>query len=143
MRFTMGKNKKKKKKETGILYNVDMSLNSQYEGIKDEIEFLQEELKRADKKGKKKAKKKMKKGGFYPYHYELEAREKVIRKMEKSDLLSRTESCLNDLKPICTIIARLIAALILAILSIDAIKTMIRPDTLAKMGKIYEFAMSF
>ena len=79
---------------------------------------------------------------FYPYQYELEAREKVIRKMEKINLLGRTESCLNDLKPICTIIARLIAALILAILSIDTIKRVIRPDTLAKMGKIYEFAMS-
>ena len=139
----MSKKKKDKKKESGILYQVDMSLNSQYEGIRDEIEYLQYELKQAEKKGKKKAKKKMKKNGFYPYHYELEARKKVIDKMEESNLLGRTEKCLQDLRPICTIIARLIAALILAILSLDAIKSIIRPETLAKMGKIYEFAMSF
>lgn len=139
----MSKKKKGKKKNNGILYTVDMSLNSQYEGIKDEIEFLQEELKRADKKGKKKAKKKMKKGGFYPYQYEIEAREKVLKKMEKTDLLNRTQTCLNELKPICIIIARLIAALILAILSIDAVKSVIKPETLSKMSKVYEIAMSF
>ena len=137
------KKKKNKGNNTGILYNVDLSLNSQYEGIKDEIEFLQMELKESDKKSKKKSKKKMKKKGFYPYENEIKSRKKVIKQMEDSDLLDRTESCLEQLKPICIIIARLIAALILAILSIDAIKSCIRPDTLEKMTNVYKIAMSF
>ena len=138
----MAKKKKKKSKDTGVLYNVDLSLNSQYKGIKDEIEFLQYELKKAEKKSKKKAKKKMNKKNFYPYEYEMKARRSVIHEMEDSDLLHRTELCLRDLKPICIIIARLIAALILALLSIDAIKGMIRPETLNKMTWVYEMAMS-
>lgn len=138
----MSKKKKNKKEKGGILYNVDISLNSQYEGIRDEIEYLQMEWDRENRKSKKKAKKKMKKKGFYPYEEEMKGKARVIRKMEDSDLLSRTESCLGDLRPICLIIARLIAALILAILSVDAIKSIIKPETMSKMGKIYELAMS-
>ena len=138
------KNKKKNKgKNTGILYNIDLSLNSQYQGIKDEIEFLQMEIKESDKKAKKKSKKKMKKKGFYPYEEQIKARKKVIKQIETNDLLERTESCLDQLKPICIIIARLIASLILAILSINGIKECIRPDTLKKMTKVYEIAMAF
>ena len=62
--------------------------------------------------------------------------------MEDSNLFSRTESCLEDLRPICLIIARLIAALIVAILSIDAIKLYLKPETMEKMTRVYELAMS-
>lgn len=138
----MSKKKKKQKKEK-LLYEVDNSLNAQYMGLKDEIEYLQMEWDRTRAKCKKKAKKKMKKnGGFYPYEYELKERKKLIKKMEDSNLFSRTESCLEDLRPICLIIARLIAALIVAILSIDAIKLYLKPETMEKMTRVYELAMS-
>ena len=138
----MSKKKKKQKKEK-LLYEVDNSLNAQYVGLKDEIEYLQMEWDRTRAKCKKKAKKKMKKnGGCYPYEYELKERKKLIKKMEDSNLFSRTESCLEDLRPICLIIARLIAALIVAILSIDAIKLYLKPETMEKMTRVYELAMS-
>ena len=137
------KKKKKKQKKDNLLFEVDNSLNSQYLGIKDEIEFLQMEWDRARIKCKKKAKKKMKKSGeFYPYEFEMKERKKLIKKMEDSNLLSRTQICLEDFKPICLIIARLIAALIVAILSLDAIKVYLKPETLSKMSKVYELAMS-
>ena len=139
----MSKKKKKKQKKEKILYEVDNSLNAQYMGLKDEIEYLQMEWDRTRAKCKKKAKKKMKKnGGFYPYEYEMKERKKLIKKMEDSNLFSRTESCLEDLRPICLIIARLIAALIVAILSIDAIKLYLKPETMEKMTRVYELAMS-
>ena len=110
---------------------------------KDEIEYLQMEWDRTRAKCKKKAKKKMKKnGGFYPYEYEMKERKKLIKKMEDSNLFSRTELCLEDFRPICLIIARLIAALIVAILSIDAIKLYLKPETMEKMTRVYELAMS-
>lgn len=139
----MSKKKKKKQKKEKLLYEVDNSLNAQYMGLKDEIEYLQMEWDRTRAKCKKKAKKKMKKnGGFYPYEYEMKERKKLIKKMEDSNLFSRTESCLEDLRPICLIIARLIAALIVAILSIDAIKLYLKPETMEKMTRVYELAMS-
>ena len=139
----MSKKKKKKQKKEKLLYEVDNSLNAQYMGLKDEIEYLQMEWDRTRAKCKKKAKKKMKKnGGFYPYEYEMKERKKLIKKMEDSNLFSRTESCLEDLRPICLIIARLIAALIVAILSIDAIKLYLKPETMDKMTRVYELAMS-
>lgn len=139
----MSKKKKKKQKKEKLLYEVDNSLNAQYMGLKDEIEYLQMEWDRTRAKCKKKAKKKMKKnGGFYPYEYELKERKKLIKKMEDSNLFSRTELCLEDLRPICLIIARLIAALIVAILSIDAIKLYLKPETMEKMTRVYELAMS-
>ena len=139
----MSKKKKKKQKKEKLLYEVDNSLNAQYMGLKDEIEYLQMEWDRTRAKCKKKAKKKMKKnGGFYPYEYEMKERKKLIKKMEDSNLFSRTESCLEDLRPICLIIARLIAALIVAILSIDAIKLYLKPETIEKMTRVYELAMS-
>ena len=139
----MSKKKKKKQKKEKLLYEVDNSLNAQYMGLKDEIEYLQMEWDRTRAKCKKKAKKKMKKnGGFYPYEYEMKERKKLIKKMEDSNLFSRTESSLEDLRPICLIIARLIAALIVAILSIDAIKLYLKPETMEKMTRVYELAMS-
>ena len=139
----MSKKKKKKQKKEKLLYEVDNSLNAQYMGLKEEIEYLQMEWDRTRAKCKKKAKKKMKKnGGFYPYEYEMKERKKLIKKMEDSNLFSRTESCLEDLRPICLIIARLIAALIVAILSIDAIKLYLKPETMEKMTRVYELAMS-
>ena len=139
----MSKKKKKKQKKEKLLYEVDNSLNAQYMGLKDEIEYLQMEWDRTRAKCKKKAKKKMKKNGvFYPYEYELKERKKLIKKMEDSNLFSRTELCLEDFRPICLIIARLIAALIVAILSIDAIKLYLKPETMEKMTRVYELAMS-
>ena len=137
------KNKKKKQKDNNILFEVDMSLNSQYAGIKDELEYLQMEWDRARKKVKKKARKKAKKGQFYPYEEELKVRKQLVKQMEDSNLFERTEVCLSDFKPICLIIARLVAALIVAILSIDAIKFALNPETMKKMSRVYELAMSF
>ena len=78
----MSKKKKKKQKKEKLLYEVDNSLNAQYMGLKDEIEYLQMEWDRTRAKCKKKAKKKMKKnGGFYPYEYEMKERKKLIKKM--------------------------------------------------------------
>lgn len=133
-------NKKKKAKKQE--YSMDDILDYQYTSLIDEIEQYQAEIKRADKKAKKKAMKKFKGNGFYPYEYQLAARERVINEMEGSNILDKCIRLFNEMKPIIKIISRLIASLIVSILSISLIKSRIKPGTLKKLQAVYEMSMS-
>ena len=140
----MSKKKGKKKKSISILQEVDKSLNGTYEDLMQEIEVMQLQLNIADNKARKKAKKKGKKNPTY-YNYDKlrkEAREEVIRKMEGDNFLDRIYKILNDIAPVITIIARLVASLILAILSFTRIKVNIKPETLEKLNVVYKKAMA-
>ena len=72
----------------------------------------------------------------------LEARKDVISKIESSSLLDRVEDAMKSLKPVVVLISRLIASLILEILSFTSIKTHIKPETLTKLEAVYKVAMS-
>lgn len=138
----MAKKKGKKKKNSVANYTMDDMLNYQYLSLVDEINHYQAEIKRADKKGKKKALKAFNGKGFYPYEYELAARERVVNEMEGSGFIDRILKCFQEMAPIIQLISRLVAALVVAILSISQIKGRINKNTLKKLQNIYEFAMS-
>ena len=55
--------------------------------------------------------------------------------------MDRIERSFKDLVPVVIIIARLVASLILAILSFEPIKVHIKPETLARFQAIYEAAL--
>jgi hypothetical protein len=140
----MSKKKKGKKKSISILHEVDKNLNGTYDDIMKEIEEMQMRLAAADAKARKQAKKKGKKHPEY-YNYETlrkEARRELINEMEGNDFLTRITGVLSDIAPIVVIIARLVASLILAILSLSSVKVNIKPDTLTKMNMVYQKAMS-
>lgn len=132
----MAKDKAKKKQPT-----MDDMLDYQYMSVVDEIKYYQAELERADKKAKKKAMKKFKGDKFYPFEYQLAAREQVITEMEGSSLLDKCVRIFHEIKPIVKMISRLIASLIVAILKISAIKGRIKKPTLAKLESVYTLAM--
>lgn len=132
---------KSKKEESGVLYNIDMTLDYQYANLIDEIEIYQAEIARADKKAKKKMSSKFNGKGFYPYEYQLTAREHVIHEMNDANFFDRVMKCIQELVPVAIIIARLVASLIIAILSISQVQGKIQPETLGKMKAVYNMAM--
>ena len=126
----MSKKKKSKKKKGNLTYNMDDMLNYQYLSLVNE------------KKGKKKALENFNGKGFYPYEYQLSARERVVSEMENTGFIDRIIKCFDEISPIVKLISRLVAALIVAILSVSQIKGRINKNTLNKLQNIYEFAMS-
>lgn len=143
----MSKKKKKapEKKSISILKEIDKSLTGTYDDLVEEIQDMQYRLNIADQKARKKAKKHAKQGKEFCDYTKLrkQAREEVIGKMEGNNFFDRIMNVLNDVAPIVVLIARLVASLILAILSMDIVKVNIKPDTLVKMKGIYEKAMTF
>lgn len=140
----MSKKKKLEKKSISILKEVDKSLDKTYEDLQEEIEDYQIRLRIADQKARKAAKKAKKK---HLKSYEVEgikkkARDEVLGKMKETSFLDRIETCLNDIVPIVIVIARLVASLILAILSLDCVKEHISPEMLNKMNFVYKKAMA-
>lgn len=62
--------------------------------------------------------------------------------MEGNNFLERIMNVLNDIAPIVVIIARLVASIILAILSVSSVKVNIKPETLSKLQFVYGKAMA-
>ena len=137
------KKKNKEKKSISILNEVDKTLNRTYDNILEEIQEMQLQLNLAEQKARKKAKKKIKKDPNYfaTSNERLEARKEVIKEIEGSNLLERVQKLFNDIIPVVVVISRLIAALILAILSFDPIKMHIKPETLKKLTNCYNAAI--
>jgi hypothetical protein len=133
---------KHKKTENDLLYSVDYMLDNNYVDVMNEIEMYQAEIKRADKKAKKKAMKKFNKKGFYPYEYQVHAREHVIQEMSDSSFMDRIINALNQMTPVVLILSRLVAALIVSILNLSIIRSKISKKTLRKLENVYNIAMS-
>lgn len=141
----MGKKKKKKKKKVSILAEVDKNLDQTHKKLLEEIEDLQLRVSYADQRARQQAKRmaKKKNGKFYDYEeLRRKARMEVVGNMESNNFLERIMKALNEIAPIVIIIGRLIASLILAILSIDKVKLAIKPETLEKMTSVYNRAMA-
>lgn len=135
--------KKKAKKSISILNEVDKNLNKTYDNILEEIQEMQLQLNLAEQQARKKAKKKIKKDPNYfaTSNERLEARKEVIREIEGTNLLDRVQRLFADIVPIVVIISRLIASLILAILSFEPVKLHIKPETLQKLTNCYNMAV--
>lgn len=139
--------KKKKKKtnaEKPFLYQIDKTLNGTYEDIMNEISEMQYQINLAEAKARKKARIKSKRNPkFYnTENIRKEAREQVVASMESTNFLDRITFVLNDIAPVIVILARLVASLILSILSFTSVKLNIKPETLQKLNAIYTKAMS-
>ena len=135
--------KAKKQSKGNIILEIDKSLDKKYADMLEEIQYMQADIDRAERKAKKKAFKNMKKGNtFYDASKPINVRKEVIRNMENKNFFERVSSIIQELKPICIIIARLVMSLIVSILSIDAVKYRISPKTLNAMRNVYDLAKS-
>lgn len=136
----------KKEKSISILKEVDTSLDKTYADLQKEIEDMQIRLAIADKKAKKKAKRYIKHNKGIPKseynNLKLSIRKDIINEMENSSFMDRVEATIKDLVPIVVIICRLVASLICAILSLDAVKSVISPVTLNRMDSLYHKVMA-
>jgi hypothetical protein len=142
----MGKKKKKKGKSISLLDQVDSTLECTHDDLMKEIEEMQLKIAIADDKARRQAKKLAKKKGgkFYDYDkLKKEARLEVVGDMENKNFLERITEFLSDITPIVILIGRLVASLILSILSIDTVKLHIKPQTLKKLDSVYNKAMSY
>ena len=142
----MSKKSKKKKhknrtKNTPINF-MDSAVDKQYDMLIDEIKEMQYRMEKSDKKKKKKNKHKHDSDTFFFNNRSIKERKKIIKEMEDSNFFDRIRLTLQDIAPIVIIIAKLVAALIVAILSIDAIKKSISPNSLDKLQSIYGFSRS-
>lgn len=131
--------------------DVDENLDQTYDELVKEIKTLRLKLAIVDNRAKKKLKKKKHKGKYKnhkdmsPYSNEgfrIYMRQQIVKDMESSNLVDRVERFLKQIAPVVVIVARLFASLIVAILSIDAVKLNITPETLQKMDGAYKLAMS-
>ena len=144
----MAKKKHKEKaaqEKINLLAGYDDYMNQTYDDIISEIQDMQIIIQREDKRIQKRARKAAKKGdgGYFNITAEKrKVRQRVIGRMENNNFLSRIIEILKELAPIITIIARLICALILSILSIDEVKVNINKDTLRKINTVYSKAMA-
>jgi len=138
----MGKKKKKDNANGVFLKDIDKSINKSYDGIIEEISMYQSMLKTYDRKALKKARKRssIRKGITYDM-LRREGRINILRDIEDSNILARIQNIFNDLVPVVILIARLVASLILSILSIPAVKVHISEGTLALLTSIYQKAM--
>lgn len=138
----MGKKKKKDKANGVFLKDIDRSISKSYDGIIEEISMYQSMLKTYDRKALKKARKRssIRKGITYDM-LRREGRINILRDIEDSNILARIQNIFNDLVPVVILIARLVASLILSILSIPAVKVHISEGTLTLLTSIYQKAM--
>ena len=135
--------KAKKQSKGNIILEIDKSLDKKYADMLEEIQYMQADIDRAERKAKKKAFKNMKKGNtFYDASKPINVRKEVIKNMENRNFFERVTGIIQELKPICIIIARLVMGLIVSILSIDAVKYRISPKTLNAMRNVYDLAKS-
>ena len=139
----MAKKKKKQNKKISILKEYDSMMNDTYDDLLEEIQDMQMIIASEDRKIAKRAKKAAKKGkGYYNVNLEKrKVRQHVIGKMEETNWLDRIIQILKDIAPIIVVIARLVASLILSVLSVDEVKVNISKETLSKLNNIYSKAM--
>lgn len=152
----MGKKKSKKnktgkkntaKKSIMLLSEIDTSMSNKYNSLIEEIQEMQLRINIADAKAMEKQRKKLIRQdmGVIPYYVskdKVKAREEALKRMESTNFLGRIEETFKNLVPCVILIARLVAALILAILSVEPIKQLIKPEMLKKLNTVYTLAMA-
>ena len=138
------KNKKHGKKGETKYLTMDDVISEKHDAAIDEIMKLQKKIKKKDKKAKRKAKKAY--NGIlskYSPTAEMErARIDAYKHMKKIDLLGTVEEIFKNAGPIITTIARLIASLITLIFQCKTIRELLPMKFLAKMERVYQFAMA-
>lgn len=138
------KNKKHEKKGDVKYLTMDDVISEKHDAAIDEIMRLQKKIKKKDKKAKRKAKKAY--NGILSKYSPTAEMERVridaYKHMKKIDLLGTVEDIFKSAGPIITTIARLIASLITLIFQCKTIRELLPMKFLAKMERIYQFAMA-
>lgn len=138
------KNKKYEKKGDTKYLTMDDVISEKHDAAMDEIMKLQKKIKKKDKKAKRKAKKAY--NGILSKYSPTAEMERVridaYKHMKKIDLLGTVEEILKNAGPIVTTIARLIASLITLIFQCKTIRELLPMKFLAKMERVYQFAMA-
>ena len=138
------KNKKHGKKGETKDLTMDDVISEKHDAAIDEIMKLQKKIKKKDKKAKRKAKKAY--NGILSKYSPTAEMERVridaYKHMKKIDLLGTVEEILKNAGPIVTTIARLIASLITLIFQCKTIRELLPMKFLAKMERVYQFAMA-
>ena len=149
--ISMGKKKKKNKKKK---YYQNLIADTQRDDKKkldkdlrkalSEIDSYRIRLAEADKKASLKERRNINKRTeeFYTGMESIKARSKMAKEWEKTGFLDRTIMMFEQVAPIIKTLAKLVMGLVIAFLSIDAIKTKIKPETVDKLSKIFHLAMS-
>ena len=147
--FKMGKKKKKKKNKIDDVIimaqsNDKQKLGKDFRKALNEIESYRIRLAEADKKAKIKERRKINKASseFYTDMESIKCRAKMATEWEKTGFLDRTIQLLEQTAPIIKMVAKLIMALVITFLSIDAVKSKIKPETVNKISKVFHLAMS-
>lgn len=148
----MGKKKKKKNKQKNKIDDVmfmaqthdKQKLGKDFRKALDEIESYRIRLAEADKKASIKERRKINKASaeFYTDMESIKCRAKMAKEWEKTGFLDRSIKLLEQTAPIIKLIAKLIMALVITFLSIDAVKSRIKPETVNKISKVFHLAMS-
>lgn len=144
------KKKKKKKKHDkdnpSVLSTIDYQIDQQYQEIIGDIEELQYQIYLADQKKSRREKKKLKKkygldskdlSGFQMNAKSVAARIEAANKLTDDTFVERIFSTIQEMQPVVILIARLVCALICAILSISAVKAGISSNGLNKLNTVY------
>ena len=148
----MGKKKKKKNKQKNKIDDVmfmaqthdKQKLGKDFRKALDEIESYRIRLAEADKKASIKERRKINKASaeFYTDMESIKCRAKMAKEWEKTGFLDRSIKLLEQTAPIIKLIAKLIMAFVITFLSIDAVKSRIKPETVNKISKVFHLAMS-
>lgn len=147
----MGKKKKKNKKKKyyqNLIADTQSDdkkkLDKDFRKALTEIESYRIRLAEADKKASLKERRNINKRTeeFYTGMESIKARSKMAKEWEKTGFLDRTIMMLEQVAPIIKTLAKLVMGLVITFLSIDAIKTKIKPETVDKLSKIFHLAMS-
>lgn len=145
------KKRKKKKKYIDYSYKedikaIDKELKDTSKYLVKDILMMKEELKGVDEKAKKKAKRlakgDRKKEKWYYDHDEkrLSVRRDKVREIAGEGFLDRFVYYMDSSDAVVKIVSRLVAALILTLLSMDSVKYSISDDTMVNMLKVYNIA---
>lgn len=138
------KHKKYEKKGDTKYLTMDDVISEKHDAAMEEIMKLQKKIKKKDKKAKRKAKKAY--NGILSKYSPTAEMERVridaYKHMKKIDLLGTVEEIFKNAGPIITTIARLIASLITLIFQCKTIREILPMKFLAKMERIYQFAMA-
>jgi hypothetical protein len=141
--------KKKKKKNINNIYRISIDrskkeISHDYDDILDEIESSRIKLYEADKRRNRKQRKKInkKEKEFYTDMESIKCRKKMAKKWQKNGFLDTVIHILKSISPLVKMIAKLIASLITAFLSLDCIRSHISTSMLNKITKVFNIAMA-
>ena len=141
--------KKQAKREQKFLTYVDKTLSTSHYNMLKDLEKIQADLEFTDKVAKKRAKKKSKGDldAYYEYYNNdktrLKIREAKMKELGSDDFYGRFMNFIDNIAPIIKLIARLVQAIVVAIMSMTKFKVYANEDQIRKLERTYALAMAF